>query len=566
MNVWKRWTALAAAVALSLIVLSGCAGEGADVSLAVCAGSTPEDLDPIYATQTGDQTILVHLYENLMRKTVDVSGGTTVTNGLAKSVEQEDNYDGTYTWTFRLRSARWSDGRRVRADDFVYAWQRLADPANASPYADMLSVVVGYDQVQETGDVSLLQVSAENDTTLVVVLNGKYDWFLDEVCTATATLPVRQDVIEAWETAAAAQEAAAEEQESGEAGPAETVEPWWADLEGLVTNGPYTVEDHTDGGSLTVTAFEDYHSAVGPSQIVFRFADTAEEAWALYEQKEVDFVWELPQEQLEAAAEDEAAALTTELGTYAVLYRSDETILADPAVRRAMALAIDRNAVAAAAGATARPAEGLVPPGVPGGEGEGDFRTDNALLDNEPAHFQERCQEARQILTEAGYQGQELGELEYLYADIGNDQAVAQVLADTWREVLGITVTPRGVTEEELQAALESGTYTLVGVQLSAMGNDAECFLLPWSSQSGESITGYENSAYDTLMAVIASASDAAARMGCLHDAEVLLLEDSALSPLYTTVTDWELRDTLTGLCRDARGWFSFSGVTHRST
>lgn len=69
----------------------------------------------------------------------------------------------------------------VRAGDFVFAWQRLADPANDSPSASLLSVVAGYDAVRETGDVSLLQVTAEDDSTLVVVLNGKFDWFLTEV-------------------------------------------------------------------------------------------------------------------------------------------------------------------------------------------------------------------------------------------------------------------------------------------------------------------------------------------------------------------------------------------------
>ena len=78
---------------------------------------------------------MTHLYENLMRVTVDVSGSAAVSNGMAKSYSTENNHDGTVTWTFRLRSAKWSDGRAVKAEDFVYAWRRLADPASGSPYA-----------------------------------------------------------------------------------------------------------------------------------------------------------------------------------------------------------------------------------------------------------------------------------------------------------------------------------------------------------------------------------------------------------------------------------------------
>ena len=44
-----------------------------------------------------------------------------------------------------------------------------------------------------------------------------------------------------------------------------------------------------------------------------------------------------------------------------------------------------------------------------------------------------------------------------------------------------------------------------------------------------------------------------------------LLLEEGVVAPLYTTVTGWQLRDTLTGLWRDGRGWFRFASVVVRS-
>ena len=84
---------------------------------------------------------------------------------------------------------------------------------------------------------------------------------------------------------------------------------------------------------------------------------------------------------------------------------------------------------------------------------------------------------------------------------------------------------------------------------------------MDWTSGSQDNVICYGNSAYDTLMAIIANAADGTARMGCLHDAEELLLMDHALAPLYIRGTAWELRDGLTGAFRDARGWFCFSGV-----
>lgn len=558
MRCWKRWSAALLALTLCMGLLSGCSQEEARPGLSVCVGAEVETLDPIYATTEGDQTILVHLYENLMRVTLDTSGGTTVTGGMAKSYTQERNADGTVTWTFRLRSAKWSDGQAVTANDFVYAWRRLADPASGSPYASILSVVAGYEQVVETGDTSLLQVSAKNDSTLEVVLNGNYDWFLTEVCTSTATLPLRQDVVTTLRDAAVERNRAAAE-ETGQEG----TERWWSDPAALVTNGAYVPGTYTQGESFTLTENTRYYGSItGPGELNFYFADTAEEASELYRNETVDLVWPLTDEEIEHQAE---VTPLTELGTYTVLFNCNQAVFADQQVRQAMVMAIDRNGAAEAAGITARPAEGLVPPGVPGEDGE-DFRTDAVLLDNDPEAYAERCAQARQVLEQAGYDsGSYLGQLEYLYVDTPENAAVAQELARQWSEALRVNVTPVAVSGTELRAALRSGDYTLAGLNLKAVGNDAECFLKQWTSDQGSNVVGYANSAYDTLLSIIAKADDGTARMGCLHDAEVLLLDDAALAPLYTRHTGWALRDTLTGACRDERGWFCLSGVTART-
>lgn len=554
---FKRLAALLLPAALCISMLAGCSKAGEGLSLSVCAGAALETLDPIYAESTGDQTILVHLYENLMRVTADGSGGTTVVPGMAKSVDQEENHDGTVTYTFRLRSAKWSDGQSVKASDFVYAWQRLADPASHSPYAELLSVVSGYDEARAAGDMELLQVSAKNDTTLVVVLNGTYDWFLKEVCTSPATMPLRKDVVQRLKNVAV------QSSEDTDA----AADPWWADPTALVTNGPYLATGYEVGMSLTVSANERYYGDQnGPRDLTFHFADAAE-AEMLYEGKTVDAVCTLTEERLAELAADENWSAVPELGAYTVLFNCRQDLFSDVLIRQAMNLAVDRNALAQIAGVTARAAEGLVPSGVPENE-TGDFRAvGGALLDNDPETYDDRCAQAKALLEEAGYdRGTDLGQLEYLYVDEGANGLVALALCQQWQDVLAIQVTPRGMTEQELWAALRTGDYMLAGVDLDAAGNDAECFLMDWTSDSQDNVVGYENSAYDTLMTIIANAADGTARMGCLHDAEELLLMDDVLGPLYTRGTAWELRDGLTGAFRDARGWFCFSGVMTRTT
>jgi len=552
MSYLRRCGAILLMLALCISLLAGCAQEEAGVTFSACVGPDVESLDPIYAEDVTGQTVLVHLYENLMKVVPDGLGSTTVTGGMAKSVDVEENHDGTVTYTFRLRTAKWSDGEPVTAEDFVYAWQRLAHPASFSPYAELLSVVCGYQEAREAKDMSLLQVKAKNETTLEVTLDGNYDWFLYEICTSPATMPLRQDVVLKLKENGI--------QNADEEGNAR---PWWSDPMALVTNGPYTASGYEAGNSLSMTANGTYTgNQTGPETITLSFTNSAEEGQLLYEKKAVDALWPLTEERLAELAEDEEWTAIPQLGTCAVIYNCASGVFADAALRHAMDLAVDRNPLLSLAGTASYAAEGLVPYGVPE-NAEGDFRTfGGPLLDNDPELYETRCDEAAWVLSEAGYsRGSDLGELEFLYVDEGQNGEIALELCRQWQEALGVRVIPKGVTTKELWTALRSGTYTLAAVELEAPGNDAECFLMDWTSDSQDNVAGYVNTAYDTLMAIIASAADGTARMGCLHDAEALLLGDHVLTPLYSKGTDWELRDGLIGACRDERGWFSFAGV-----
>ena len=565
MRFLKRLGSLVLAAALSCSLLTGC-GEDAQpstYSLAVRVGATPASLDPIYAEDPGDQTLLAHMYENLMRVSVNPDGTTTVEGGMAKSVEVQENPDGSATYTFKLRNAKWSDDEPVKAEDFVYAWRRLVTPASNSPFAALLSMVVGYDEARSTGDLSLLQVIAKSDSVLEVTLNGNYNWFLTDVCTATATMPLRSDVVMELKTSAAEQTAS----EAAEEFATQPAIRWWSDPVALVTNGPYRPTAYASTALNMVPYDHYYRDLPGPEELTFHFTDSIGEAQALYDSSSIDAVWPLNQMQLKDLSAQEDWTPIPELCSYSVLFNGNCEALADPLVRQAMHLVIDRNRIAAAADVTAVPAEGIVPPGVPENS-ETTFRqAATALISNDPDLYDGLCAQANDLLDQAGYDsGTNLESLEYLYVLEGNNAAVASALCSMWSEHLQLEVVANGVTEEEFWTILRSGEYDLAGTHLDALGNDAECFLRTWTSDNPDNLIAYENSAYDTLLQIIASAEDGVARMGCLHDAEVLLLEDYVIAPLYTLGTDWFLREPYSGGYRDPRGWFYFADTRISTT
>ena len=102
----------------------------------------PNTLDPAKATLTNESAILGELLQGLTQNDAD----SDPIPGMATN--WETSADGL-TWTFHLRDAQWSDGTAVTADDFVFAYRRVLDPATASSYAYLLYVLKNGQAVNE---------------------------------------------------------------------------------------------------------------------------------------------------------------------------------------------------------------------------------------------------------------------------------------------------------------------------------------------------------------------------------------------------------------------------------
>jgi len=87
----------------------------------------PNSFDPGQETYDYEITLGHNIFEPLLKPTKDLKD---VTGAAASSWEVSS--DGL-TYTFHLRqNAKWSDGQPVKAQDFVYGWQRVLDPTLAA--------------------------------------------------------------------------------------------------------------------------------------------------------------------------------------------------------------------------------------------------------------------------------------------------------------------------------------------------------------------------------------------------------------------------------------------------
>ena len=531
----KRPVAALLAAVLLLGLLTGCHRENG-VSFRVAMGSVPATLDPALAATDEEKTVVSHLFENLMKLQSDGSGGTTAVNGVARSYQCDTTAEGQETYTFKLRSsAAWSDGTKVTAQDFVYAWKRLVDPATGSKNARILDMVAGYSAARTGEDA--LQVSAPDDETFVVVLSGRCPYFIDSVCTAAATLPVQ--------SAAAAQE------------------NWSMSPDTLVTNGPYTVASW-ENDTMLLQQTDGYHDArrLGPESISFRFTADAKTANSLFEKGDADFVLGLTDEAVAKKMDSWMPDYYPE--TSVVLLNQLSDLTSNENVRRAMGLVIDRNAIAELLGSrTHLAAEGLVTWGIRSTTG-GQFRDFGSAVDNDSENYEKNCQTAQELMEEAGYTATKLKSLTpviMLYESDGTADSLALLLQKTWKEKLGLSVTLKGVSSEEITQALERGEYTLAALRVTSDRNDATGFLNRWRMGEEDNYANFTSSAYDMLLRVAAVSASQEARDAYLEDAERLLIEKGNVIPMYCSTRSWSLSESFTGVFGDGLGRYFFTGV-----
>ena len=211
-----------------------------------------------------------------------------------------------------------------------------------------------------------------------------------------------------------------------------------------------------------------------------------------------------------------------------------------------------------------RAADGLIPYGIVTSQGESFRQLNGAVIDNDPDKYQERCDAAKELLSAAGYTPsmlEHMNPVTLLYENTGSNAKVAQALQAAWRDKLGVRISARGVTPEEMMTVLKNGEFSLALTNVSGDRNTALSYLNRFSTSQLENYGQYYSNAYDMLIRAAANSSSDEARDAYLADAETMLLDSGYVMPLYNETYTWLLRDTLTGLQTDGMGVYYFQNV-----
>jgi oligopeptide transport system substrate-binding protein len=213
--------------------------------------------------------------------------------------------------------------------------------------------------------------------------------------------------------------------------------------------------------------------------------------------------------------------IDTYLGTEFYRINLNRPFLNDHRVRRALALAVDRDIIASQIlRGGLRPAHAFTPP-------DTDGYTPAAQI---PTDFDA----ARALLAEAGYPGGKgAPPVELLFNTSQSHRAVAEAIQEMWRRELGLEVILVNQENKSLLVSRRSGQFEILRSVWIGDTVDPLSFLGVWTSDSGNNYTGWKNPLYDQLLFEAARTTDTTARNELFQKAEAILLDDAPLIPIY---------------------------------
>ncbi len=536
-----------------------------------------KSLDPAIVTGVPEHRIIEALFEGLTRLDAKTLAPLP---GVAESWDISPD---RRTYTFYLRkNAKWSDGEPVTAHDFVYSLRRFLDPQTAAEYAYQAWYITGArrysagsggigpgDPVEvelnqrppgalpeARGEVlqgRLLGVTGEGTGRVFTVeVDGRQRRFQtgEEATAGAGVEPCKQVLLDFREVGVRAIDDYTLQTELNDPTPfwlslvayyalypvnqtcVETYgTPRWTYPENIVTNGPYRLEFRRIRDRIRLIKSDNYWDrdrvrlgvidalAIGSQVTMFN----------LYETGKVDWITNPPAIVLRELLHGEPPRddLNPEpfLCTYYYMLNTERPPLDDVRVRRALALALDREEITRTALAAGEvPAYSLVPPGMTGYE--------RAMLGKE------NVAEARRLLAEAGYpDGRGFPNLEILYNTDEAHQTIAELARKQWQQNLGINVQTRNEEWASYQSSIRQMNYTVARRAWVGDYLDPNTYLDMMVTGGENNSTGWSNAAYDRLITAARSEVDETRRLEILHQAEEILMREVPILPMYYYVS-----------------------------
>jgi len=503
-----------------------------DGILHVGNGTEPQTLDPHIATGVPESRIIYSLFEGLVQKD---PATLEVQPAAAESWTISD--DGTlYTFTMR-KTAKWSNGDRVTAHDFLWSWWRALQPNLGNQFVFMLFQVENAEAYfnGEISDFEKVGVKALDDVTLQVKLANPTPYFL-QLLDHSSTYPVHRPTIEAW-------------------GRADESYTRWTRPENIVTNGPFNLDKWRLNKILTVAKSQTYwdESRVQLNAMYFHPVESPIVEERLFRAGQLHLTNESAIDRMSYYQENNPESLRIEpyAGTYLYRLNTKNEPLSDPLVRNALSLSIDRDAIVKAAlNNIVTPSYAMTPPGLLGYQA--------------PKVFDYDPEKARQLLAQAGFaNGEGFPTFELQFNTHDQHRKIAIIIQEMWKKELNINVELQNKDWKVYLDSQATGDYDISRGGWIGDYVDPSTFLDLWASKSPLNRTGWASEKYDQLVLRDApKAKTRQERFEIFNQAETILISEMPIIPIYTYSNHMYIHPSVKGLPANIVNYFNFRRVS----
>jgi oligopeptide transport system substrate-binding protein len=466
-------------------------------------GAEPQDIDPQTITGVPDHTISAALFEGLLTENPkDLSAEP----GVAEKWEVSP--DGLL-YTFHLRDGvKWTDGTPITAETFVRSYQRMLTPALGAEYSYLLHFVKNAKAFNEgkLTDFNEVGFKAVDSRTLQVTLTAPTPFLLKIIASHNSWYPVPVHVVE-------------------KLGGMTRKDSGWTRPENIVTNGAFRLKEWRPQQVMVLEPNPHYwdRARVKLDEVHFLPVENQDTEERMFRTGQLDMTYELPLAKVDVYRKQQPEALRTDpyLGVYFFRCNVTRPPLNDKRVRRALALALDRESlVKNVVRGNQRPAYAVSYPGTAG-------YTPTAKLSG-------TLDDAKRLLAEAGFpDGQGFRRLELLYNTSQNHRVIAEAIQQMWRRGLNVDISLRN---EEWKVYLDSQDNKAFDLERGgwiADYADPHVFLEIWGSKNLNNDTGFANAEYDNLLEQALNAKDEAARYAIYQKMDAILVDEMPIIPIY---------------------------------
>ena len=460
----------------------------------------PKSLDPHRATGTWENNIIGDMFLGLY--TEDVSAKAVP--GAADKVETSK--DGL-TWTFHIRPHTWSDGKPVTSNDFVFAFRRILDPANASEYRELLYPIKNAEKVSYGKlDPKMLGVSAPNLETLVINLENPAP-YLPQLLTHYTSFPLPEHVVKKFGSE-------------------------WVKPGNMVSNGAYILLEWRPHDHILLGRNPKFYDAANVKIDKVTFYPIEDDLAALkrYRAGEIDINerWPLTEYKWLGKNIPNEARKFTYLATSYWTFNITRKPFNDFRVRKAVAELINRQVIEKDIffGVYGKEAVSILPAGLAGVANDARMPYASLTMD-------QRRAEAKQLLTAAGYGPGK--PLQFTYSYIATPDAKRNAVAvQAMMKQAGVKMELSPSEPKVHYDNLKTKNYQAgVAAWVFDYPDAKNMLYLYQSSTIQQNYPGYRNPVYDDLMMRADKEPDAAKRGKLLDSAQAVLLKDIPIAPLF---------------------------------